>query len=148
MGVYENCIRTFHDLSCTHDAPFEDTERVLTRFIYLFRESCFRDQRISFVCKLEAPVLAQYPRTMAEGWPFFFCARGRLARKKSKRTGGEMAIPIPRASKGILALKNTEVRELFRRRLRLWDALVALMPWLGVIRGMKKGKYFGKGFGG
>lgn len=71
---------------------------------------------------------------------FFFCARGRLARKKSKRTGGEMAIPIPRASKGILALKNTEVRELFRRRLRLWDALVALMPWLGVIRGDEERK--------
>lgn len=60
-------------------------------------------------------IRAQWPR-VGHFFFFFFCARGRLARKKSKRTGGEMAIPIPRTSKGILALKNTESRELFRSR--------------------------------
>lgn len=91
---------------------------------------------------------------MAEGWPFlffFFFARAVGSRGKSRKERAEKWRFLFHArAKGFSLSKIRKAVNYFEveTRLRLWDALVALMPWLGVIRGMKKGKYFGKGFGG
>lgn len=93
-----------------------------------------------------APPLAQYLRTMARVG-LFLRGRPELACKKNGQRNGDSY--STREQREDSALSKIAGRELFPScAFDFRDALVALMPWLGVIRGMEKGGRFGRRFGG